>query len=153
MGEEIFRVACGNCHARDGYNGLSGRVRGWDQDYTAAFIQRLEYTLRAMPPWVGTEEEALALAQYLLSLPGAQSAGELSDGKELYEERCAACHTLHGERSLAELVEGLTAEDLDEYMQDMESDEMPPFTGSDAQRAALAAYLEILGNPTEGGTQ
>lgn len=72
MGEEIFRAACKNCHSRDGYNGLAFRVRGWDEQFTASFIQRLEYSLRPMPPWVGTPREADELAQYLLSLPGAR---------------------------------------------------------------------------------
>lgn len=154
MGEEIFRVACGNCHARRGYLGLAQRVRGWDEEYTTAFVQRLEYTLRPMPPWVGTEEEAEALAIYLLALPGAEStvSGPV-DGEHIYERRCSACHSLHGERALSELVEGLTAEDLDEYLQDLESDEMPPFTGSDEARAALAGFLEVVGNPEEGGPQ
>ena len=148
LGEELFRVACGSCHSRSGYNGLSQRVGGWDQEYTAAWIQRIEYTLRPMPPWVGTPREADALATYLFSLAG-ESSGELEDnGAWVFQRRCSSCHTLTGERAMRERVEGLNQDDLDEFLSDMESDEMPPFTGTDAQRLALAVFLEELGKRT-----
>ncbi len=143
MGEEIFRAACKNCHSRNGYNGLAARVRGWDEEFTAGFIQRLEYSLRPMPPWVGTQQEAHELAQYLLSLPKAKASETRElDGREVYQKRCSSCHTLYEERSLAERLEGSNAQDIDEFLQDMESDEMPAFTAGEAQRHALARYLE-----------
>ena len=51
----------------------------------------------------------------------------------------------------------MAAEEYDEYLLDMESDEMPAFTGSDAERRALAAWLAELGAGDhvvagEGGT-
>jgi mono/diheme cytochrome c family protein len=162
MGEEIFRAACKNCHSRDGYNGLASRVRGWDQQFTAGFIQRLQYSLRPMPPWVGTPQEANELAQYLLSLPGAkESPAANPDGSFVFRRRCSSCHTLHGERSLSERLDGMSAQDIDEFLQDMESDEMPAFTAGEAQRHALADFLGKVVNPVsapdpaqnEGGTR
>ncbi|HKI82834.1 MAG TPA: c-type cytochrome, partial [Candidatus Krumholzibacteria bacterium] len=136
-------AACKNCHSRSGYNGLASRVRGWDRQFTAGFIQRMQYSLRPMPPWVGTPQEANELAQYLLSLPGAkESPATKPDGRRVFQQRCSSCHTLHGERSLAERLEGMSAQDIDDFLQDVESDEMPAFTADKIQREALASFLE-----------
>jgi mono/diheme cytochrome c family protein len=142
VGEDIFRLACQNCHARDGYNGLASRVAGWEPDYTTAMIERLEYVRRPMPPFVGTAEEARSLALYLHQLPGVPSVPALpADGRQAYERRCAPCHSIGGFRDLGELVDGLTAEDLDDFMSDMQSDTMPPFTGTAEERQLLAGWL------------
>ena len=50
---------------------------------------------------------------------------------------------------MREIVEGWDAEELDEMLQDLESDEMPPFTGTDEERAALAEWLALLGEGKE----
>jgi mono/diheme cytochrome c family protein len=155
LGEEIFRIACANCHARDGYNGMRMRVQHWNEELTAAMVQRIEYMRRKMPPWVGTQPEAEALAAYLMTLKdptiaiAAARATEPLDGEAVFGYSCASCHSVDGFRAIREMVEGLTAEDLEEYLLDMESDEMPPFTGSNAERRALAEWLENVGAGTE----
>jgi mono/diheme cytochrome c family protein len=147
MGEEIFRVACANCHARSGYNGLANRVAGWDRTFTAAWIERMENALPAMPPWVGTHSEAAELADYLLSLPHIDGARKApSEGAGVYRTYCSSCHTLRGHRALAELLDGSNADEIEDFLQNMESDWMPPFTGDANQRRALAGFLASL-NP------
>ncbi len=142
LGRELFRVACQNCHARSGYNGLASRVSGWEPQYTTALIKRIEYLRRPMPPWVGTADEARALALYLHQLPGVPSEVALpADGRAAYERRCSPCHSLGGFRDLGEYIEGMESEEIYEFMEYMESDYMPPFTGSDRERQLLADWL------------
>jgi len=142
VGRTVFRLACQNCHARSGYNGLASRLQGWEPDYTAALISRLEYMRRPMPPFVGTVGEARSLALYLHQLPGVAAVPEVpTDGRRSFERRCAMCHTIGGFRGLGELLDGFTAEDISDYIADMESTQMPPWTGTDAERTMLSKWL------------
>ena len=140
LGEQLFHAACQNCHARSGYNGLDGRVARWDEAFTSGMIQRLEYTRRLMPPWVGTADEADALAAFLMTLKPAR-VPRPSNGEEVFEVRCGSCHTLYDTNAVVELIEGLSAEELDEFISDLERDYMPAFTGTDAERRQLADWL------------
>jgi mono/diheme cytochrome c family protein len=142
VGEEVFRMACQNCHARSGYNGLASRVSGWEVEYTTAIIERLVFLRRPMPPFVGTASEARSLALYLHQLPAVPTApSPLADGRLAYERRCSPCHSIGGFRDLGEFVEGLEADEIYEFMEFMQSDYMPPFTGSDEERELLAQWL------------
>jgi mono/diheme cytochrome c family protein len=150
LGEQVFRVACMNCHARRGYNGLAEPVLGWDHEFAQGVVKRLEYVRGSMPPWLGTNDEASAVAAFLVSLnpPGDRFAlpgDRLVAGKFLFESRCGICHTVDAFRGIRALVEGLSAEEIGAFMQDMESDQMPPFTGRDEERVILAEYLAMLG--------
>jgi mono/diheme cytochrome c family protein len=157
LGEQVFRIACMNCHARRGYNGLAEPVLGWDHEFAQGVVKRLEHVRGSMPPWLGTDGEAGAVADFLVSLnpPGAALAlprDRLAAGRLLFESRCGICHTVSKFRGVRELVEGLSAEEIDAFMQDMESDQMPPFTGTDEQRMMLAEHLAALGSsPSPGG--
>ena len=62
-------------------------------------------------------------------------------GEEIFINRCGSCHTLHDTNSLVDVVEGMSGEELDEFFSDLERDYMPPFTGTDEQRRALADWL------------
>ena len=140
LGEQIFRATCQNCHARTGYNGLASRVAGWDEEFTAGMIQRLEYTRRLMPPWVGTEAEAEALATYLMTLKPTE-VQRPATGEQVFDLRCGSCHTLHDTNPLMEVVEGMDADELDDFFSDLERDYMPAFTGTDDERRMLAEWL------------
>jgi mono/diheme cytochrome c family protein len=140
LGEQVFRAACQNCHARDGYNGLAGRVAHWDEEFISGMTQRTEYMRRVMPPWVGTPEEADALAAYLVTLK-PEGVAPPADGEDVFDIRCASCHSLHDTNALLDLVEGMDADELDDYFSMFESDYMPAFTGTDEERRMLAEWL------------
>jgi mono/diheme cytochrome c family protein/cytochrome bd-type quinol oxidase subunit 1 len=142
-GKQIWRAVCQNCHAETGYNGMQGRVQHWDEPFTAAMVSRLHYTRRMMPPWIGTDEEASAVAAYLMTLKPA-NVPPLTRGEDVFAVRCSPCHSVDGFRPIKGLVEGLSAEELVAYMEDMESDEMPAFTGTPEEAELLATYLESL---------
>jgi mono/diheme cytochrome c family protein len=140
LGEQVFRASCQNCHARTGYNGLASRIAKWDEEFISAMSQRTEYMRRVMPPWVGTVEEADALAAYLVTLK-PDDVPPPADGEEVFDIRCGSCHSLGNTNPLLELVEGMDADELDEYFSEFESEYMPAFTGTDTERRMLAEWL------------
>lgn len=146
-GEQIFRAACQNCHADDGYNGMAQRVKHWDEEFAASMVPLFEYTRRKMPPWVGTDEEAAAVAAYLMTLEPAEVAAP-ANGHEVYAVRCGPCHaeTEAGDRWIVDYVEGFTADDMFDLFDMMDGEYMPVFTAPDDQAAMLATYLEALGS-------
>ena len=86
LGREVFRVQCAACHTLDGYQGIRAMLPDdpdmmagplfamWEmgETYSAADpgqvmdTSALDYPF--MPPFVGTEEELMALAEYLTTL-------------------------------------------------------------------------------------
>lgn len=151
MGEEVFRASCQSCHARSGYNGLAQRVKRWSPELTAAMIERQEYMRRSMPPWLGTPEEAEALALYLHSLPGSgDERVPATDGEAAFDIHCASCHSVGGVRDIRQYMGGMEAVDVADFMMMLESDYMPAFTGTDAEQELLAEWIAQLPPQTSG---
>jgi len=67
-GEDIFRLQCASCHTINGYNGVKPLVKGWDKEFAAHQIERINVLKGYMPPFMGTAAERDALAAYLVSL-------------------------------------------------------------------------------------
>ena len=143
IGEDVFRVACQNCHSRDGYNGLASRVADWKTGLTASMIERKEHMRRQMPPWMGTPDEARALALYLHTLTdGPPSPTE--DGATAFEVHCASCHSVGGVRDIRQYLGGMEAGEIQDFMTMLASDYMPPFTGTEEEATRLAAWIADL---------
>jgi hypothetical protein len=94
-GEEVFLIACTRCHTTSGVNGVTARLLGmygpgrWDRDAVKAYVLTMHTTRPFMPPFPGTDLEAGALSDYLVSLQrfpaaleGAQSVGVTVPGPE-----------------------------------------------------------------------
>jgi len=109
---------------------------------------------RRMPPFVGTDVEKHALAIHLARLGGAAAAGVAAAvsgeaGPETFGTYCAACHGPDAPWPIGERLRGRSADEffdllgrLDEVQEDM-----PPFAGTEEERAALAAHLAELAVP------
>jgi mono/diheme cytochrome c family protein/MFS family permease len=73
-GRELFRLACTRCHTSAGVNGVQGRLaamygtNGWDRDVVKGYVQGMHVSRPFMPPFPGTDREAGALADYLVTL-------------------------------------------------------------------------------------
>jgi len=68
-------------------------------------------------------------------------------GKYLYQMQCRYCHTVNGINSMKARTKGLSEEAIYIRIGSLNSvvtPFMPPFTGTDAERKALAAYLASL---------
>lgn len=145
IGEEIFRVSCQNCHSRDGYNGLAQRIERWQPALTTAMIERQEYMRRSMPPWMGTPSEARALALYLHTLPARTGpAAPAENGAAVFEVHCASCHSVGGIRDIRDYLGDMEAVEVAEFLGWLESDYMPPFTGSQTEADLLAEWIADL---------
>jgi hypothetical protein len=87
-GRDLFRIACSRCHTTSGVNGVTKKLADmygddpWDREAIKAYMQTMHNARPFMPPFPGTDREAGALADYLVSLQGfpaglegAQTAG------------------------------------------------------------------------------
>lgn len=114
------RLACSDCHSKDGEEGLPGaplagatlRTSFWGgQENT--LLQAINacryYFMLAQDPWDGSEEEAIYIYAYLESLEGGADshpfsigpvadpgAGDEDRGRESYKRACESCHGSKG---------------------------------------------------------
>ncbi len=78
VGQAIFQYLCNDCHAdRHGYSAVGYLIHGWNREMLVETIHHLHRTNFFMPPWVGTEEEAEALAAYLEAIAPKRPEGML----------------------------------------------------------------------------
>jgi mono/diheme cytochrome c family protein/cytochrome bd-type quinol oxidase subunit 1 len=111
------------------------------------------------------------------SLPGAERAGlEAAAGAEVFRVLCSQCHTQTGYLAIRPLVQGQSVGAIDKVLVNLAkpvdaagqptrwSDphlrldtwlgrRMPPFTGTEAERRALAVYLARLGGDAAAGAE
>jgi len=91
-GGEVFRLTCTRCHTASGVNSVFDRLRGlygaedWDRDTVKFYLLGMHSARPFMPPFPGTDAEAGALADYLVSTQrshptvlGAQDVGAGSE--------------------------------------------------------------------------
>jgi cytochrome bd-type quinol oxidase subunit 1 len=69
-GEQVFTLLCSACHTEDGYNALRPLVQDWPEGFVRQQLDQLDILKPIMPPFLGNEEEADALAAWLASLDG-----------------------------------------------------------------------------------
>ncbi len=155
-GEDLFRAACQSCHSLSGYNGIAKMVaeRGWTEEQLGQLVQRTGYFRGAMPPFVGTVEEANLIATYIATKANSLNATpESLTPKRIWDNNCGLCHTLDGSRPLRATLSGLSVADLQETILtvDQLSDAIPKFFGSDVDADKLASYLEAQISKREEG--
>lgn len=83
-GEELYKGQCLSCHTIDGWRekrAFSNRLEGWPVEAIDQYIMTLHETRPFMPPFVGTDEEREALAQYLHQMSN-NMVGQASSVKE-----------------------------------------------------------------------
>jgi len=147
-GAELFKFQCYACHTIGGLNNdILQRTSAMDYKGMVNYLLKVMHKRPYMPPFLGTEKEAQALAAYLIGdLQGkpvdlASLETTTSPGQELYEENCVGCHGLDIIRdwtrgqSVDEVVVGLGS--LSELNESMEN-----FAGSIEQKRQLALFLK-----------
>lgn len=155
-GRDLYLAWCQPCHTRDGYNGLVPFLAHWDEATVVSLLPRLEYMRALMPPWYGTGDDNAALTAYLMSLkpdePVSLPADPAAGGRLAFDVSCGLCHTSDGFRAIAESFEDLTAEEIEEFLDESGDmvDEMPAYYGTGRTRDLLVSHLQALGNAGEG---
>ena len=152
-GADLFRHACRSCHTLDGYKALRPGLAGADRAYLLALVQGAHLLRGNMPPFLGTPREAGLIADHLYQRTDHRPLGAiyqvegLALGRRAYDLRCGKCHAVGTASDKAKSLAGQSAEDLS-GMLDMASslgEGMPAYTGDAAERKALVAYLQTLG--------
>jgi len=155
-GADLFRRACRSCHTINGYKPLKPAFDGTDEAFIAGIVKSTHKLRGNMPPFLGTESEAQAVARHLYASIDHRPIGQIFGltgvelGKKVYDIRCGKCHVIGGFNDKAETIAGGSDDDyinlrssageLDEFM--------PAYTGSDEDWNAMVEYLKTL---TPGG--
>ncbi|MGD0214122.1 MAG: cytochrome ubiquinol oxidase subunit I [Terriglobales bacterium] len=142
--QELFITSCGSCHSVDGYRGMRRFARGWDAKFASELLLHLPVVRPTMPPFSGDAHDRAALGGYLASLAPATASGtnDKELGQQVFAIHCALCHSIGGPQRPLDL-KGTDPEAISGMLGalgDINPD-MPPFTGTDAEGRALAAYL------------
>jgi len=148
-GRDLFLHSCKSCHSLSGYKSLDDKLAGMSVASIADIIPRLQFYLEPMPPFAGDDSDAMALARFLAdhARPDPLHDATLSEDAKseiVFARYCGGCHTMAGNRRpLGDTFDGLSYEDAEEIilsLQDL-TDQMPPFTGNDAERKLLIRHL------------
>ncbi len=153
-GEELFIHQCYACHTVGGFNNdIVSRTAAMSYSALVKYIQKIHEVRYFMPPFAGTESEIHALAAFIagdlhgkpVEIPEAPGDSALDRGSMRYEEGCSMCHTMD---DMSLYLEGWTQEEIRTALDDLPSlnEEMPPYEGSDQDKADLALYLFSLNN-------
>ena len=175
-GREVFRIECAACHTERGHLGIRRLVRGKSVAAITAVLDAAAKPVtadgrpaswsdpgvrvatwlgRRMPPFAGTAAEKRALAVHLARLGGDERAGldapaATSGGAEAFERYCAACHGPEAPWPVTDRLRGRSAAEFYEMIGRLPQvrEEMPPFSGSEDERRALAQHLGGLAATT-----
>ncbi|MDA3835851.1 MAG: cytochrome c, partial [Spirochaetales bacterium] len=156
VGKDLFILQCYSCHTVDGINNpLKPKTKAMSYAGMIHYLQKTILNRPFMPPFIGTEEEAKALAAYLtnglhgteLTLP-TSGGSPLQQGAQLFKIHCGSCH------DAAEMTDMISDWDMESATKNLGrlstlSDEMENFTGSATQTASLALYIFSLNNTIE----
>jgi mono/diheme cytochrome c family protein/cytochrome bd-type quinol oxidase subunit 1 len=169
-GREIFRLECTACHTERGHLGVRRLVQGKSETAVAAVLDATARPVaaggrpapwtepgvrvatwlgRRMPPFAGTDAEKRALTIHLARLGGDAEAGlhstgaTVAGGATAFERHCSACHGPGAPWPVTQRLRGRTAAELYEMIGRLPQvrEEMPPFSGTEDERRALAQYL------------
>jgi mono/diheme cytochrome c family protein len=177
-GREVFRLECAICHTERGHLGVRRLVRGRSVAAITAVLDAMAKPVaadgrpaswsvpgvrvatwrgRRMPPFAGTDAEKRAVAIHLARLGGDERAGlELpaaaGGGAEAFERHCSACHGPESQWPVADRLRGRSAAELYEMIGRLPQvrEEMPPFSGTEEERRAIAQYLGGLAATAPG---
>ncbi|HUI07568.1 MAG TPA: c-type cytochrome [Verrucomicrobiae bacterium] len=152
-GADLFEHSCRSCHTLDGYKPLKPAFDGTDKAFIADIVRSAHLLRGNMPPFLGTAAEADKIAEYLYQRIDHRPLAEICKqenvdlGQRAYDVRCGNCHIVGGYRDVSKSFAGLSADDLSGLL-DMSAslgEGMPEYSGNTTERAALVAYLQMLG--------
>ena len=72
-GHAVFRLQCQICHTIRGFNGIELLTGTWREKIIYDFIGHMHETKPFMPPFIGTDDERLALAACIASLHNSKT--------------------------------------------------------------------------------
>jgi len=137
-GKMLFEETCAACHAADA---LKPKMAGWSKDKVRASLDRLPALNPAMPDYTAPPADKDAMAGYLFGLNNPGAAAPAKDqGAALYEDNCAACHSLE---QIKPKFKGWQRDKIRISLDKLSAlnPAMPDYTGTSAEKDALADYM------------
>ncbi len=152
QGADLFNHACRSCHTIAGYKSLHRAFDGTDRAFIAATIKSAHLLRGNMPPFMGSAEEADAVAGWIYQRTDRRPLEQIHNlqgaelGKIVFDVRCGNCHAMGGPHDKTQSLAGLTDTDYENMLNAAADlgEGMPAFTGDAAERAALITYLKTL---------
>lgn len=146
---DLFAHACRSCHTVDGYRPLAPAFAGTDTTFIAGVIGGLRSLRGNMPPFLGRDEERMAIARAIARgldprpLPQVYGLRGAALGAKVFRVRCGVCHWAGGPADIGDALVGLTRGNAETILDDAAdlAEEMPPFTGNAVEREALVEFL------------
>jgi mono/diheme cytochrome c family protein len=137
-GKVLFEENCAACHGADS---LKPKMIGWSKDKLRAALDKLPALNPTMSDYTAPAPDKDAVAGYLFGLnnPGAAAAAK-NQGATLYEENCAACHSMD---QIKPKMNGWSRDKLRAALDKLSAlnAAMPDYTGTPAEKDALADYM------------
>lgn len=153
-GEELFINQCYACHTIGGINNdIVAASKNMSFRVLTKYINTIHERRYFMPPFVGTDREAKALATYIAggllgkeTIAAPLEMNTLAAARVLFEDNCSSCH---GIEDLSPAFESLSHKEITAMFPALDeiSDEMEPFSGTAEEVKLLADYLHSLNNP------
>ncbi len=137
-GKVLFEENCAACHGADS---LKPRMSGWSREQVRASLDKLPALNPAMPDYKAPAADKDAMAGYMFSLNNPGAAAPAKDqGATLYEENCAACHSLD---QIKPKMNGWSREKMRASLDKLSAlnPAMPDYTGTPAEKDAMADYM------------
>ena len=137
-GKMLFEENCAACHGADS---LKPRMSGWSREQVRASLDKLPALNPAMPDYKAPAADKDAMAGYMFSLNNPGAAAPAKDqGATLYEENCAACHSLD---QIKPKMNGWSREKMRASLDKLSAlnPAMPDYTGTPAEKDAMADYM------------
>jgi mono/diheme cytochrome c family protein len=137
-GKVLFEENCAACHGADS---LKPKMSGWSREQVRASLDKLPALNPAMSDYKAPAADKDAMAGYMFSLnnPGAVAPAK-EQGATLYEENCAACHSLD---QIKPKMNGWSREKMRASLDKLSAlnPAMPDYTGTPAEKDAMADYM------------
>jgi mono/diheme cytochrome c family protein/cytochrome bd-type quinol oxidase subunit 1 len=140
-GEALFTIHCSLCHPM---SLVKARTASWDKQKIRWALDNLNKVQSAMPDFQGTSEEKELLAEYLQALQGEDDRDAHDEGKEVFENNCAICHSLReGANPVLPMMTGWSRERVRGSLDRLQSLKggMPALQASNEEKDALATFL------------
>jgi mono/diheme cytochrome c family protein len=147
-GEELFKLQCYACHTIGGINNdILPKTAAMNFPAMHGYLRNVIHKRPYMPPFLGDELEATALAAYLVGgLHGKEVdvnalASSADRGQQIYSDHCVGCHGIDIVKAWAT---GQSLAEIETGLQSLSglNDMMPDFAGTAGERRLLAGYLQ-----------
>ncbi len=138
-GKLLYEENCAACHSADS---IKPKMKGWDLAKVRASLDKLPALNPAMPDYTAPAADKDAMAGYLFGLnnPGAAAAPAKEQGATLYEDNCAACHSME---QIKPKMRGWSRDKIRAALDKLSAlnSAMPDYTGTPAEKDAMADYM------------